>query len=647
MSETVKCPNCGDAVPKSNRFCDNCGNKMAREESKKPELKKEIVKKEEENKDETKKPAVAAAKAEKRGTRAVDLIETVETETFDSDVLTIDGGLKKGFIFDWEKIIFAGIMLIAIISRFTDLGIKPLHHDESMHAFYGWKLLTGGGYEYNPMMHGPFLFHFNALIYFLFGTSDYTARVLPAIYGVLCVGLVYWLRSYLGRTGAIVTALIIAISPSFMYHSRFIRNDIYIAGDTLLMIIGMFKFFDTKKPWWLFLAAIGLGLSWATKEVTYITVAIFGSYFFFRWLWEYSIRNTECFGRENKLTSTIEFLTKKEISTLIYAFLIFFVINLVLYTTLFTNPKGIIDGFTKSLTYWMGQHDVRRGSQPIYYYLLLMPFYETISVVFGIIASVVYLIKQEKRTNFNIFLIYWAYGAVAAYSYAGERMPWLILHPLLPFTLLAGKYIGELITKKDNGWWKPVGLTLAIILSLASIHSAINLCFYGAGANPKESLIYVQSSTDTTKVAKMIKNFADDIKSHPELGLSGAENLEITCEDYCSWPYAWYLRDFKKVSYPHPVTASDRGRPLILSGIEAAAAGHDEQVAALLKDGYVAYKYKLREWWAADENMFSNMSLKDKITALWKRFMYRDVWSPLGSYDFVVYVRKDLEKYWK
>ena len=92
MSETVKCPNCGDAVPKSNRFCDNCGNKMAREESKKPELKKEIVKKEEENKDETKKPAVAAAKAEKRGTRAVDLIETVETETFDSDVLTIDGG---------------------------------------------------------------------------------------------------------------------------------------------------------------------------------------------------------------------------------------------------------------------------------------------------------------------------------------------------------------------------------------------------------------------------------------------------------------------------------------------------------------------------------------------------------------------------
>ncbi|OPZ65936.1 MAG: hypothetical protein BWY84_00358 [Candidatus Aerophobetes bacterium ADurb.Bin490] len=26
--------------------------------------------------------------------------------------------------------------------------------------------------------------------------------------------------------------------------------------------------------------------------------------------------------------------------------------------------------------------------------------------------------------------------------------------------------------------------------------------------------------------------------------------------------------------------------------------------------------------------------------------MYRDVWNDLGSYDMVVYVRKDLEKYW-
>jgi hypothetical protein len=31
---------------------------------------------------------------------------------------------------------------------------------------------------------------------------------------------------------------------------------------------------------------------------------------------------------------------------------------------------------------------------------------------------------------------------------------------------------------------------------------------------------------------------------------------------------------------------------------------------------------------------------------LWNRYIYRDVWNDLGSYDFVVYVRKDLMQYW-
>ncbi|MBI2911572.1 MAG: hypothetical protein HYY05_05465, partial [Chloroflexi bacterium] len=57
-----------------------------------------------------------------------------------------------------------------------DLGGRALHHDESLHAVYSWYLFIGRGYQHDPLMHGPFQFHGLALLYFLFGVSDFTAR---------------------------------------------------------------------------------------------------------------------------------------------------------------------------------------------------------------------------------------------------------------------------------------------------------------------------------------------------------------------------------------------------------------------------------------------------------------------------------------
>ncbi len=74
----------------------------------------------------------------------------------------------------WEKAFYLVILMIAVATRFWDLGARALSHDESLHALYSFYLYNGTGYQHNPMMHGPFLFHANALIYFLFGVTDYT-----------------------------------------------------------------------------------------------------------------------------------------------------------------------------------------------------------------------------------------------------------------------------------------------------------------------------------------------------------------------------------------------------------------------------------------------------------------------------------------
>jgi predicted membrane-bound mannosyltransferase len=84
----------------------------------------------------------------------------------------------------WEKIIFIVLCLLALFTRLYMLGDRVMSHDESLHTKYSWNLYAGQGYQHNPMMHGPLLFHVTALAYFLFGVNDFVSRLLPALAGM-------------------------------------------------------------------------------------------------------------------------------------------------------------------------------------------------------------------------------------------------------------------------------------------------------------------------------------------------------------------------------------------------------------------------------------------------------------------------------
>ncbi|MGB1287118.1 MAG: glycosyltransferase family 39 protein, partial [Aggregatilineales bacterium] len=73
---------------------------------------------------------------------------------------------------------------------------------------------------------------------------------------------------------------------------------------------------------------------------------------------------------------------------------IFYVIFAFFFTTVFTNIAGLGTGMVYSLGYWLEQQGVRRGSQPQYYYLLvIMPFYEFLPVIGGTLAMFAGLVK--------------------------------------------------------------------------------------------------------------------------------------------------------------------------------------------------------------------------------------------------------------
>jgi uncharacterized protein (TIGR03663 family) len=136
------------------------------------------------------------------------------------------------------------------------------------------------------------------------------------------------------------------------------------------------------------------------------------------------------------------------------------VIWVALFTSLLSNLRGLWTSTfatNGTLLYWLGQHDYRRGDQPWFYYLVLLPQYEYLPVLLGVTAIVVTLWRTGgvlfgrpdpgSNLRFRLFLVTWALGIFAGLSYAGEKMPWLVLHIALPLTLLAAALIGGLIER--------------------------------------------------------------------------------------------------------------------------------------------------------------------------------------------------------
>ena len=176
----------------------------------------------------------------------------------------------------------------------------------------------------------------------------------------------------------------------------------------------------------------------------------------------------------------------------------------VLFTTVFTNLAGLATGTIATdgtLFYWLGQQGVRRGAQPWFYFLLMAPQYELIPLAFGLPMIVLTLwraVRQlpalvrrpaadlpdagfadgrqhlaARRQRFRLFLVVWAVGITLALSYAGEKMPWLLVHIALPLILLAASLIDEILSRwqadrmaagSDTAvtparrWWQPGGV---------------------------------------------------------------------------------------------------------------------------------------------------------------------------------------------
>ena len=505
-----------------------------------------------------------------------------------------------------ELLAWVLLVLLALALRLIDLGNRPFHHDESQDAYFSWLFRTTGDYEYNPLLHGPLRFYLTAGSYLLFGDSDFTARLAPALMGTLMVALLYGLREQLGRFAAFAAAALLAVGPSYLYFSRFAREDIYIAAITLAMLVVAFRFFERPRRGHPAMFGSLLALSFATKETTFITVFVAGSFFLVAIAWQ----SRAAGFREGQIVRALRWPRWDDWAWGVVATL---GVYTAMFTTFLTHPSGIY-GLWTGLDYWLGQHGVGRGGEPPGFYSVVLFAHEWPVLLLGAVGA---FMAFRRPTLLRLFLV-WAFVlSLAVYSWAGEKFAWLAIHPLLPLVLLAGVGL-QAIWEARRQWYGKAAAVVAV-LALAYTGYASFLVNAEHGADPREFLVSTQSSTDVKQVADEVRDLA---------ARRGKLKVTIDSAEGATFPYAWYFRHLD-VGY---IDLSTAGSPPPDSDVILLTQGSQNRLGPSLT-GYDSRKFRFRVWWVRDYGAMS--------PAKWARWMiHRTPWNPTGGMPEYLYVSR-------
>ena len=531
----------------------------------------------------------------------------------------------------WLGLALAGL---ALLTRLVGLGNRAFHHDESIHALTALERLETFAYVYDPLYHGPFLYFANALVYLLVGDSDFSARLLPALSGIALLAAVPWLlREQLGRYGTILAVLILALSPAFLYYSRFLRNDIYIALLTLLAMGSLLRYLERPQRRWVLVAGAALGLGLATKENTYITGFIFVTFLLLLGIGSLVWRLRPAAGGPPPWVAKVEYAGRRLFSDwvgLIWGSALLLGIPALLFSSFLLNSEGLLDSVRRSVSVWAQVHESERVNQPWFFYPGLVLLLEAPAAVLGI-AGIWRTFRGPDL--FGALLVWWAALSFLIYSAAGEKAAWLLLHPLLPLCLLAARCGGDWISAAI-GWRRVLAVGVVALLLAVSARHALPINFL-YGDVPRTPLVYTQTSRDMLAVLDIIDEAGTNSGRGPELA--------VLVDSSAHWPLAWYLRGRPGTVFGSGPLHVDPGRyaVMVLDPATVAATG-------FWPDEFAVRYVHLREWFP--ERVYHywrpgdlfRLSDPSVWLGFWRQWALHEPPFPIGSTDVYVFIRRGL-----
>jgi len=457
----------------------------------------------------------------------------------------------------WIAVI--AILLIAAVLRLYDLNLVPLHHDEGVNGNFLVRLVRDGAYKYDPEnYHGPTLYYFAALIPWitrlLFGTvardhyglTTFTIRLIPAVFGLGTIGLIFMLRRRLGTIAVLSAGLLLAVSPGAVYLSRYFIHETQFVFFTLGIVVFGLRFYDTRNPTWLLLASASAALLFATKETAIISVGVlliaFALTHVYRRLFRRALAPPAGKGRRPGAPQESAFrkflndfgTTNLAISGAI-AIVVFLFLNILFYSSFFKYSQGIYDAL-KTFNIWRKTGQTAHIHPPFTYAWWLLR-QEGPLLSLGATGAVLVILKPKNLLA--LFSALWAFGLIAAYSLIPYKTPWLALNFIVPLALIAG-YTIQVIWEVERGQIRIVATLLFIALAV-NTYQTIDLNFINYD-NDSTYYVYVYAHTrrGTLDLVRNIEQIAKE-RDGEQTGIT------IVSPDY--WPLPWYLRDYSRTAY--------------------------------------------------------------------------------------------------
>jgi uncharacterized protein (TIGR03663 family) len=468
----------------------------------------------------------------------------------------------------------SAVLILAVALRISRLDIRPMHGDEAVHAYRFGQLLEANNYRYDPTeFHGPTLNYFTLIPALLSGQHTYaslteiTLRIVPVFFGLVLVLMPLLLLDGLGRPVAVVACALTAISPAFVFYSRYYIPEMLLVCFTFGMIASGYRYARSPKWLWALRTGVFAALCFATKETSVIAfVAIV-------------------------VALAIVLLTRKDgrpvlnlvrPGHLVLAIIGAIVVWGLFFSSFFTNPAGLIDSFRTYAIYFERAGHNQLHIHPWYYYFNLLlyskanggpPWTEAFIVILAVVGLIVVISKWRVSgldSNLLNFLAIYTVVMTVVYSAIPYKTPWCLLSFYHGMILLAAVAVVAILNL--------LGRLLSRVMVVAFFATfATDLVLQAFVANfisfaePGNPYVYAHPTKDVLTIAGRI----DDIsRSHP----AGREMpIWVLCPQGDYWPLPWYLRSFKNVGYYNDVNEIISPAPVVI-----ASAGFQERLIGRL-----------------------------------------------------------------
>ena len=473
---------------------------------------------------------------------------------------------------------------LALALRLVAPGARPMHHDEANQAVKFGELLETGEYRYDPDdHHGPTLYYLTIPAARLRGQASLAAldegtlRGVTAVFGAGLILFLPLMAGGIGRGAAAAAALLIALSPSLTYYSRFYIQESVLAFFATGFLVALGRYAGAGAPAWrrLWALAAGLfaGLAYATKETSIIVVAAAVA--------AWAIASLIARGGRLRVAWP----------DLLLAALAAAGVAAVFYSSFFRHPAGPLESVRAFATYFQRGVEPARHVHPAGYYLQTLAWsssgglrWTEGAILLLALAGLAFAVRYARARFWPLYVSAYAVGVALVFSLLAYKTPWNLVSFHAGFAVMAGIGASALWGIARRRWARAV---LLIALAAASWHLGVqnvraNLRY---PADPRNPYAYAQTSPDFLRLVERVTGLA---AVHPD---RRAMLVKVVAGPYEQWPLPWYLRGMTRVGYWTRAAdaAPVQGTPVVIASDENAA-----DVAAAVGEAYVSEFYGLR-----------------------------------------------------